>query len=143
MLECKQSPAMRIPGAPRPAQPSSPSVAPVPVAPSAPASIAIPSALSLAASPFPAAPPPAATPDFSPAGLPSSTSGRSDVPLVIFHLGNPPFLQICLEQARRNNPDARIVLLGDDSNRGLGFAEHAHIAEYARYAAEFKSVYTH
>jgi hypothetical protein len=75
---------------------------------------------------------------------PQPTGGiPREMPIVVFHFGNPPFLKTCMQQARKTNPDARIFLLGDETNKGLGYAEHHHYAAYARKALAFTKIYRH
>lgn len=40
-----------------------------------------------------------------------------NIPIVVIHKGNPEYLALCLRQIRHFNPDSRIILLGDASNR--------------------------
>lgn len=47
------------------------------------------------------------------------------VPIVVIHKGNQKYLHYCLLQAKRTNPNSRIILIGDESNHNcLDFVEH-------------------
>ncbi len=63
--------------------------------------------------------------------------------IIYFNVGNPDFLFYTLKQARETNPDARIVLLGDDTNNQYDFVEHHNINKYSANADKFKQVYSH
>lgn len=47
----------------------------------------------------------------------NSQHGANSAPLVFCHFGNSPYLPYVFACARLSNPDKRIVLLGDESNR--------------------------
>ena len=51
---------------------------------------------------------------------------RSEAPIIFIHYGPANYLQWALESARKTNPEKRVILLGDQSNR-----------KYARGHAEF------
>ena len=55
-------------------------------------------------------------------------------PLIFIHYGDASYLRFTLETARRSNPDKRIILLGDESNRKLvpRGVEHHLLETYAR-----------
>ena len=65
-------------------------------------------------------------------------------PLIFFHAGFDPYLLFTLAQARRSNPHARIILLGDERNRVSAFGvEHFGFRDYAARRDEFVSFYQH
>lgn len=60
------------------------------------------------------------------------------------HRGNPFYLKYSLAQSGERFPDARLVLLGDASNRPLAvLAEHHFLADYLNGAEDFESRYIH
>lgn len=69
----------------------------------------------------------------------------SSAPLLFIHYGPASYLQWTLQAARRTNPNKRIVLLGDESNRRFarGVAEFFFFEEYARGEAlqEFERIF--
>ena len=97
--------------------------------------------------PAPSAATGAPSPVFELAGFdprPSPVAGiPTEMPIVVFHFGNPPFLKTCLLQARKTNPNAKIYLLGDDTNKGLGIAEHVQYLAHAKSALAFTKIYRH
>ena len=65
-------------------------------------------------------------------------------PIFFVHTGNSLPLLYCLAQTRATNPDARIILLGDESNsRYAELVEHHLISNYSRGADRFTAVYKH
>jgi hypothetical protein len=64
--------------------------------------------------------------------------------IVFFHQGFSPYLPFALHQARVSNPDARIVLLGDEGNRmrGLDY-EHRPVPPTSARRSEFAKIYRH
>lgn len=65
------------------------------------------------------------------------------VPIVFIHQGASPHLAHALAQARQSNPQSRVILLGDDANRGYEGVEHHALRDYFERAAAFAAVYTH
>jgi hypothetical protein len=64
--------------------------------------------------------------------------------IIYFHEGFSPYLPFALRQARRSNPDARIILLGDGQNRIHGIEyEHHFLADYEGRHQEFLDCYQH
>ncbi len=63
--------------------------------------------------------------------------------IVLIHLHNPYYLKFSLAQARISNPNARIHLIGDESNNVYDFIEHHDISQYAQSALEFAKHYKH
>ncbi len=65
-------------------------------------------------------------------------------PIIIAHKGNQDYLHICLKQAHFSNPNSRIILLGDESNKNcLPFVEWHNIYDYFDNAVEFEKRYIH
>lgn len=65
-------------------------------------------------------------------------------PAIIFtHKGKPAYLSYALYNAQISNPNSRIILLGDETNKGLPCCryQHAFISDYFSYAQEFQKTY--
>lgn len=66
------------------------------------------------------------------------------VPILIVHKGNQEYLHICLKQAHYSNPNSRIILLGDESNKNcLPFVEWYNVHDYYTHASKFEKIYRH
>jgi hypothetical protein len=67
-------------------------------------------------------------------------------PLIFCHYGNAPYLKFTFRCARRTNPDRRLVLLGDDSNRKTALDEGWDHFDYREFRSEsqdeFDQVYS-
>ena len=64
--------------------------------------------------------------------------------IIYFHEGFSPYLPFTLSQARRSNPRARIILLGDSQNRIQGVQyEHHLLSDYKSRHQEFLDCYRH
>lgn len=64
--------------------------------------------------------------------------------LIFTHKGSSDYLWYCLEQAKKTNPEARIILLGDEANKPYDSSiEHYLISDYFEGATKFESVYRH
>ena len=64
--------------------------------------------------------------------------------IIYFHEGVSPYLPFALSQARKSNPDARIILLGDSQNRIQGIQyEHHLLLDYNGRHQEFLDCYQH
>ncbi len=64
--------------------------------------------------------------------------------LIFTHKGSSDYLWYCLEQAKKTNPEARIILLGDEANKPYDSSiEHYLISDYFDGATKFESVYRH
>ena len=64
--------------------------------------------------------------------------------IIYFHEGFSPYLPFALSQARKSNPDARIILLGDSQNRIQGIQyEHHLLLDYNGRHQEFLDCYQH
>ncbi|MGB3653480.1 MAG: hypothetical protein WBA41_19980 [Rivularia sp. (in: cyanobacteria)] len=65
----------------------------------------------------------------------------SSIPIVTLHRGNHPYLIYSLAQAKKNNPESDIFLLGDYSNKFLRFITHEDFSFYCEGAKEFEKIY--
>ncbi len=64
--------------------------------------------------------------------------------LIFTHKGSSDYLWYCLEQAKKTNPEARIILLGDEANKPYDSSfEHYLISDYFEGATDFEKVYRH
>lgn len=64
--------------------------------------------------------------------------------IIVVHKGNPDYLHTCLKQAHFSNPNSRIILLGDESNKNcLPFVEWYDINDFTNQAKKFESIYRH
>lgn len=62
---------------------------------------------------------------------------------VIIHKGNTDYLPYSLAQVKESNPQSKIYLLGDDSNKHYSFIEHDYINKYANGTKDFANIYKH
>lgn len=72
--------------------------------------------------------------------------GKENPPscIIYFHEGFSPYLPFALSQARKSNPDARIILLGNSQNRIQGIQyEHHLLSDYESRHQEFLDCYRH
>ncbi|MDO4582962.1 MAG: hypothetical protein Q4D62_02555 [Planctomycetia bacterium] len=70
---------------------------------------------------------------------------KGSLPIIVVHQGNSPPLEICLRQARKSNPQARIVWLHGASDHPLDFVE-CHSFQNSDLFQEvpfFHSIYQH
>lgn len=67
---------------------------------------------------------------------------KQPVPILVFHRGNAAYLEHCLNQARKYNPESRIILLGDSANAHIKVAEHYNADDFPG-VKEFKPLYKH
>jgi len=65
------------------------------------------------------------------------------IPILFIHWGNSDYLKYSIYQARKFNPDSRIILLGDELNSKYKTVEHYYINEFSNSTAEFEKVYQH
>jgi hypothetical protein len=65
------------------------------------------------------------------------------LPIVIIHVNNSEYLSYSLAQAKKSNPESKIVLLGDSSNDCYKFIEHENIFNYYKNAQNFSDIYRH
>lgn len=64
--------------------------------------------------------------------------------IIYFHEGYSPYLAFSLWQATQSNPEARVILLGDESNRISGIHyEHHLLSDYSIRLGEFRKIYQH
>jgi hypothetical protein len=64
--------------------------------------------------------------------------------IIFFHEGFSPYLPFALAQARKTNPYARLVLLGDSSNRVSGVEyEHQDCSQNSPRRQRFRRAYVH
>ena len=63
--------------------------------------------------------------------------------IIITHRGNPPHLKYVLSQIAHTNPDANIILMGDESNKNCRFTKNVFLKDYWNMANDFAQVYTH
>lgn len=69
---------------------------------------------------------------------------EQNFPIVFLYRGNRNFLPYTLYQAKRTNPDARIILLGDNLNRHYkAICEHYSCDDFLQYSKKLKEVYRH
>ncbi|MBN2627424.1 MAG: hypothetical protein JXA95_12220 [Spirochaetales bacterium] len=61
--------------------------------------------------------------------------------LIFVHKGNSGYLKYVLTQARVTNPQARIILIGDNSNNCYDFIEHHNISDYSGLSDNFEQNY--
>ena len=65
-------------------------------------------------------------------------------PIIVLHKGNPPYLKECLNQAKFSNPNSRVILLGDESNKNVpDGVEHYFISDFQGMSQELKTNYVH
>lgn len=67
------------------------------------------------------------------------------IPILYIHKGYCPYLRLSILQARKTNPEARIVLLGDKENeclKELGI-DFYFFQNYFSFAAAFEKIYQH
>lgn len=66
------------------------------------------------------------------------------VPIFVVHRGNPPYLRLVLNQFQKTSPDARLILLGDESNEHLPGVEHVNCASLEDEDVwKFRAIYQH
>jgi len=64
-------------------------------------------------------------------------------PIVFIHTGYSDYMEYSLRQAKQTNPDAEIILLGDEANDRFPFVTHVNIKDYFKSASEFAKIYKH
>jgi hypothetical protein len=62
-------------------------------------------------------------------------------PIIIIHRGDSPYLAHCIAQAKSSNPESRVILLGDQSNRYYLGVEHHYYKDYFIEAENFASIF--
>jgi len=67
---------------------------------------------------------------------------KNNYTIVLIHKGMFNYLLTSLQQAHFSNPNSRIILLGDESNKKtFNFVEHYNISDYFKTAEEFVKIY--
>jgi hypothetical protein len=64
-------------------------------------------------------------------------------PIIFINYGNPWYLKYSLSQCIGTNPDARIILIGDESNYGYKGVEHYLAKDYFEKASTIANIYQH
>ncbi|MFK7899185.1 MAG: hypothetical protein AB8B61_00360 [Cyclobacteriaceae bacterium] len=62
-------------------------------------------------------------------------------PIIFLHKGNPEYLRIALDRLILSNGDAKIILLGDESNKNISGVDHYFISDYFNTAKKFEDNY--
>ncbi len=65
------------------------------------------------------------------------------LPIVVIHKSKSDYLSYCLLQARRSNPNSRLILIGDGQNDCDAISDHHKLTDYQRGANWLASVYEH
>jgi len=74
----------------------------------------------------------------------SPPTQKSGPCIIYFHEGYSPYLAFSLWQATQSNPEARVILLGDESNRIAGIHyEHYLLSDFSTRLNEFRKIYQH
>ena len=66
--------------------------------------------------------------------------------IFFIHKGYQPHLKVSIYHAKKSNPDATIILLGDETNKFLAnqlSINHFYIKDYFNQANEFDKIYKH
>lgn len=63
--------------------------------------------------------------------------------IIFIHKGNSWYLPYALNQVKKSNPNANIILLGDESNNKYPFIKHFLISDYSKAAGSFSLIYKH
>jgi hypothetical protein len=63
------------------------------------------------------------------------------LPIITIHRGYASYLVKTLLQAKATNPQSKIVLLGDPSNKYISFVDHENITNYFQEAEFFAQIY--
>lgn len=63
------------------------------------------------------------------------------LPIITIHCGYAPYLVKTLLQAKAMNPQSKIILLGDSSNKYISFVQHENITNYFQEAEFFAQIY--
>ncbi len=63
--------------------------------------------------------------------------------IIFIHKGNSWYLPYALNQVKKSNPNANIILLGDESNNKYPFIKHFLISDYSKTADSFALIYKH
>jgi hypothetical protein len=68
---------------------------------------------------------------------------NQNLPIVFIHSSYSDYLKYTLAQAKINNPEASIFLIGDKDNDKYSFVEHHQIKKYSSEAGLFSKIYQH
>lgn len=71
---------------------------------------------------------------------------QANIPIIYIHKGYCPYLRLSLLQARKTNPAARLILLGDPENERLKTELNIEFYPFQNYfglAVEFEKIYRH
>lgn len=63
--------------------------------------------------------------------------------IIFIHRGDSWYLSYALKQVKKSNPNANIILLGDESNKKYPFIKHFEISDYSKAADNFAQLYKH
>jgi hypothetical protein len=66
-----------------------------------------------------------------------------NIPLIFIHQGYSDYLNYTLRQAHFSNPNAEIILIGDEFNDKFDFVKHYSIVDYQKNADIFAGIYQH
>jgi hypothetical protein len=64
------------------------------------------------------------------------------LPIVVIHKQKSNYHSYCLLQARRSNPDSRLILIDDDQNERNANVDRYMLADYQSDANQLASVYS-
>lgn len=68
----------------------------------------------------------------------------SNFPIIFLYRGNRDFIPYTLYQAKQTNPNTRIILLGDESNKHYKLiSEHFYCDDFLNGTEQLKKVYRH
>ena len=71
-----------------------------------------------------------------------SSGSAAKIPVIFCHRGNSSYLQYSLMQAKKSNPEAEIILLGDETNNRYPFVRHVPTV-LSPAARDFQEHYVH
>lgn len=65
------------------------------------------------------------------------------LPIIFLHKGDSFYLKYALENARKFNPNSRIILIGDNVTVYSEFVEYYEMKKFDKYSKEFEKIYVH
>ena len=65
------------------------------------------------------------------------------LPIIFIHKGDSFYLKYALENAKKFNPESRVILIGDKVTEYPKFVEYHEMYDYSSSALKFKKVYKH
>lgn len=68
---------------------------------------------------------------------------KEALPIIFDYVGPSFYLRYALENAKKFNPNSRIILLGEDVSNIPSFVEYYPISDYNKSALKFRKVYKH